>query len=179
MATLPPQGWLRDDPRARRRRSGKGPYGLPYGPQRRAGHGGRRGGSPPSARGKRLRPDVCLLDIRMPFLDGLESRAGWPDGCRRPAVRVVVTTFDLDEYVYGALKAGACGFLSKDSAHTSRRSRPRRRRRCADLPSVTVRLLQHLAAPLASRRTSRTGHRARTRRCTPRRSWPHQRGDRP
>jgi DNA-binding NarL/FixJ family response regulator len=70
---------------------------------------------------RRHRPEVVLMDIRMPGLDGLEatrrlmsettavaSRSG-------PAPRVVVlTTFDLDEYVYAALQAGACGFLLKD-----------------------------------------------------------------
>ncbi len=61
-----------------------------------------------------LRPDVVLMDIRMPHLDGLaatrEIIASLPD------VRVVIlTTFDLDEYVYGALRAGASGFLVKDT----------------------------------------------------------------
>ncbi|KRE94766.1 LuxR family transcriptional regulator [Nocardioides sp. Soil774] len=62
-----------------------------------------------------LRPDVCLLDIRMPRMDGIEATrtlAG-PDVADPMAV-VVVTTFDLDDYVYGALRAGARGFLLKD-----------------------------------------------------------------
>ncbi len=65
---------------------------------------------------RRLRPDVCLFDIRMPEMDGLEATrllAG-PDVADPMAV-VVITTFDLDEYVYGALKAGARGFLLKDA----------------------------------------------------------------
>ena len=65
---------------------------------------------------RRLRPDVCLLDIRMPELDGIEatrSLAG-PD-VADPLAVVVITTFDLDDYVYGALKAGARGFLLKDA----------------------------------------------------------------
>jgi DNA-binding NarL/FixJ family response regulator len=65
---------------------------------------------------KRLRPDVCLLDIRMPVLDGIEATrllAG-PD-VGDPIAVVVITTFDLDEYVYAALKAGARGFLLKDA----------------------------------------------------------------
>lgn len=65
---------------------------------------------------RQLQPDVCLLDIRMPVLDGLEAtrRLAGP-GVERPLAVVVVTTFDLDEYVFGALKAGARGFLLKDA----------------------------------------------------------------
>ena len=64
----------------------------------------------------RLRPDVCLVDIRMPGLDGIEvtellAGRGVPD----PIAVVVITTFDLDEYVHGALRAGARGFLLKDA----------------------------------------------------------------
>ena len=63
---------------------------------------------------RRLRPDVCLLDIRMPGMDGIEATRqvlALPD----PPAVVVITTFDLDEYVYGALRAGAKGFLLKDA----------------------------------------------------------------
>jgi DNA-binding NarL/FixJ family response regulator len=63
-----------------------------------------------------LRPDVCLLDIRMPDMNGLEATmllAG-PD-VEDPLAVVVITTFDLDEYVHGALRAGARGFLLKDA----------------------------------------------------------------
>lgn len=65
---------------------------------------------------QRLRPDVCLLDIRMPELDGIEAtrRLAGPD-VADPLAVVVITTFDLDDYVHGALKAGARGFLLKDS----------------------------------------------------------------
>ena len=65
---------------------------------------------------RELRPDVCLLDVRMPGLDGIEAtrRLAGPDVQDPPAV-VVITTFDLDEYVHGALKAGARGFLLKDA----------------------------------------------------------------
>jgi DNA-binding NarL/FixJ family response regulator len=65
---------------------------------------------------RRLRPDVCLVDIRMPELDGIEVTrllAG-PD-VEDPLAIVVITTFDRDEYVHGALKAGARGFLLKDA----------------------------------------------------------------
>lgn len=61
----------------------------------------------------RLRPDVVLTDVRMPLMDGIAATAAILE--RRPQVRVlVVTTFDLDEYVVGALRAGASGFLLKD-----------------------------------------------------------------
>jgi DNA-binding NarL/FixJ family response regulator len=63
-----------------------------------------------------LRPDVCLLDIRMPEMDGIEAtrQLAGPD-VDDPLAVVIITTFDLDEYVYGALKAGARGFLLKDA----------------------------------------------------------------
>lgn len=65
---------------------------------------------------RELRPDVCLFDIRMPQMDGIEAtrQIAGPEVADPMAV-VVITTFDLDEYVYGALKAGARGFLLKDA----------------------------------------------------------------
>lgn len=65
---------------------------------------------------RRLRPDVCLFDIRMPRMDGVEAirlLAG-PD-VDEPLAVVAITTFDTDEYVYGALQAGARGFILKDA----------------------------------------------------------------
>ncbi|WP_028654979.1 response regulator [Nocardioides sp. J54] len=63
---------------------------------------------------RELRPDVCLLDIRMPGIDGVEAtRQLAGRGVEDPLAVVVITTFDLDEYVHGALKAGARGFLLK------------------------------------------------------------------
>jgi DNA-binding NarL/FixJ family response regulator len=65
---------------------------------------------------RRLRPDVCLFDIRMPVMDGIEAtrQLAGPD-VTDPLPIVVITTFDLDEYVHGALRAGARGFLLKDA----------------------------------------------------------------
>jgi DNA-binding NarL/FixJ family response regulator len=64
----------------------------------------------------RLRPDLVLMDIRMPNLDGIEAtRQLAGAGVEDPIAIVVITTFDLDEYVHGALKAGARGFLLKDA----------------------------------------------------------------
>jgi DNA-binding NarL/FixJ family response regulator len=65
---------------------------------------------------EQLRPDVVVMDVRMPVLDGIEATRllagpGVPD----PVKVLVVTTFNLDEYVYEALRAGASGFLLKDS----------------------------------------------------------------
>jgi DNA-binding NarL/FixJ family response regulator len=64
----------------------------------------------------KLRPDVCLLDIRMPEVDGIEAtrQLAGPD-VADPLAVIVITTFDLDAYVHGALKAGARGFLLKDA----------------------------------------------------------------
>jgi DNA-binding NarL/FixJ family response regulator len=65
---------------------------------------------------RELRPDVCLFDIRMPGIDGIEAtRQLAGPGVENPLAIVVITTFDLDEYVHGALKAGARGFLLKDA----------------------------------------------------------------
>jgi DNA-binding NarL/FixJ family response regulator len=63
---------------------------------------------------RRLQPDVVLMDIRMPRLDGLEATRRLLEGPTRTRV-VMLTTFDLDEYVFDALTAGASGFLLKDA----------------------------------------------------------------
>jgi DNA-binding NarL/FixJ family response regulator len=67
-------------------------------------------------RARELRPDVVLMDIRMPRMDGVEATARLTGAGIEPRPRVLVlTTFDLDEYVFGALRAGAAGFLLKDA----------------------------------------------------------------
>ncbi len=62
----------------------------------------------------KLRPEVVLMDIRMPNLDGIEATRQIAKGEHAPRV-LILTTFDLDEYVYEALRAGASGFLLKDA----------------------------------------------------------------
>lgn len=94
-----------------------------------------------------LRPDVVLADIRMPRLDGLEltRRLAGP-GVADPIPVVVVTTFDLDEYVHTALRNGACGFLLK-RAGPALLAEAVRAAVAGDAlisPSVTVRLLRHM-----------------------------------
>lgn len=97
---------------------------------------------------RRLRPDVCLVDIRMPRLDGIEvTRALAGPGVPDPLRVVVVTTFDLDEYVHGALRGGAVGFILKD-AGANLLAEAVRAANVGDAlvsPSVTLRLLRHLA----------------------------------
>src|SRR5262249_38515245 len=78
--------------------------------------GGAAEGREPAAPARRVLPQVVLMDIRMPRLDGLEATRLI---CTDPALThtrvLVLTTFDLDEYVYAALRAGASGFLLKDA----------------------------------------------------------------
>lgn len=105
------------------------------------------------AQARRHRPDVCLFDIRMPRLDGLEATRMLLSGAAEAGPRiVVVTTFDTDEYVYGALRSGATGFLLKDSGPTLLVEAVRAAADGESLvsPSVTVRLLQRLSDPVAS-----------------------------
>ncbi len=103
---------------------------------------------------RRLRPDVCLFDIRMPHLDGVEAtrQLAGPD-VDDPLAVVVITTFDTDDHVTGALRAGAKGFLLKDAGPDllAQAIRAAAEGDALIAPSVTARLLARLAdsAPAA------------------------------
>jgi DNA-binding NarL/FixJ family response regulator len=98
---------------------------------------------------RRRSAHVVLMDIRMPGLDGLEAtrRLAGP-GVEDPVEVLVVTTFDLDEYVFGALRAGAAGFLLKDASPETLAQAIRAVARGQGLiaPEVTRRLIAHFAA---------------------------------
>ncbi len=97
---------------------------------------------------RRLRPDVALVDIRMPRLDGLEvTRQLAGPAVIDPVKVVVVTTFDLDEYVEVALRSGALGFLLKDAGPALLVEAVRAAAVGESLisPAITVRLLRTLA----------------------------------
>lgn len=104
--------------------------------------------------GRDLRPDVTIMDIRMPRIDGLQAtRLLAGPGVADPLPVVVVTTFDLDEHVHEALRSGARGFLLKDAGP---RLLQEAVRAAADgesivSPTITTRLLAHYAEGSAAR----------------------------
>lgn len=100
-----------------------------------------------------LRPDVGLFDIRMPVMDGIEAtrHLAGPD-VADPLPIVVITTFDLDEHVYGALRAGARGFLLKDAgpALLTQAIQAAAAGDALITPSVTLRLIEAFAGAQTS-----------------------------
>ncbi|MEU6657433.1 response regulator transcription factor [Streptomyces sp. NPDC046821] len=113
---------------------------------------------------ERHRPDVVLMDIRMPRLDGLEAlRQLTRPGTVNPPKVVVVTTFDDDEYVHRALHDGACGFLVKDSgpALLVEAIRAAASGEALVSPSITVRLLRSLNSAVSAHRTPHSALSAR------------------
>jgi DNA-binding NarL/FixJ family response regulator len=96
-----------------------------------------------------LRPDVILMDVRMPGMDGLEATRQLLGAAAADAPRIIIlTTFDLDEYVFAAVRAGASGFLLKDGAPEDLVDAVRIVARGDALlaPSVTRRLMERFAA---------------------------------
>ncbi|WP_250032538.1 response regulator transcription factor [Paractinoplanes maris] len=106
----------------------------------------------------RTKPDVVLMDVRMPGLDGIEATGRLRSG-PHPAKVIILTTFDLDEYVLAGLRAGASGFLLKDALAADLISAVRvvAAGEAVAAPSVTRRLIAHYLGSSATR--SVTGER--------------------
>ncbi|MBB4915616.1 response regulator [Streptosporangium saharense] len=106
-------------------------------------------GEEAAAMARRLRPDVVLMDVRMPGLDGIEATRRIVRDCPRSRV-LILTTFDLDEYAFAGLKAGAAGFLPKNTRPVELLSAIRNvaAGEAVLSPRVTRRLLERFASQL-------------------------------
>ncbi|TDC08782.1 response regulator transcription factor [Nonomuraea longispora] len=120
---------------------------------------------------RRLRPDIVVMDIRMPVLDGIEAtRQLAGPGVATPVKVLVVTTFNVDEYVYEALRAGAAGFLLKDTRPAELVNGVRTIVRGESLlaPAVTRTLIGHYAGRLRPADTANPARQEVVRALTPR-----------
>jgi DNA-binding NarL/FixJ family response regulator len=103
---------------------------------------------------RRTRPDVVLMDVRMPGVDGIDATSRIRTTLAAPVPRVIIlTTFDLDEYVYAGLKAGASGFLLKDTLAADLLSAVRvvASGESVASPTVTRRLIAHFVGTATDR----------------------------
>jgi DNA-binding NarL/FixJ family response regulator len=115
-------------------------------------------GAQAAAMAVELQPDVILMDVRMPDVDGVEATRRISADLSSHARILILTTFDLDEYVYASLQAGATGFLLKDALAADLLSAIQvvTRGDAVVAPSVTRRLIERYVTPQATRITPTT-----------------------